>query len=515
MDRLTSFLEGRWVDGEAPHAPLIDPVSGAPVAEVSTRGLDRAAALAYARAVGGPTLRAMTFAERGAVLKALAKAIHAHRDALLDLSRATYGATRGDAKFDVDGASGTLAYYASLGKRLGAQRYLVDGEAEGVGASKRFVGQHLRVPRRGVAIHINAYNFPAWGMGEKLAVSLLAGVPALVKPAPETAAVTWRIVQIWQEEGLLPDGAVSLLAGDPGDLLDHVMAQDVVAFTGSSATGRIVRGHPAVVASGCTVNVEADSLNAAILGPDAEPGEPTFEMFLGDVVRDLTQKAGQKCTALRRLLVPADLLDDVREGLADHLDRTVVGDPAERTTNVGPVSTPAQHARVREGLAELEGRLEPFVAVDDPGIEGCFVGPRVFLTHDGADAPYVHEHEVFGPVATVLSYDGSVDAAATIVTRGGGGLVASLYSDDADWASRLVLELAPWHGRIHWGSAKVAGQGVGPGTVLPQFVHGGPGKAGGGAELGGLRGLDLYTQRVAVQADRVLLERTLLADAPQ
>ncbi len=510
MERLTSRLQDAWIDGASPHALLVDAVSGQAVAEASSNGLDLGAALAFARTVGGPSLRALTFAQRGALLKSLSGVLHTHRDELVDLSRANYGSTRGDAKFDVDGASATLAYYASVGAKLGDRAVLLDGDAEAIGRSARFVGQHVLVPRQGVALHINAFNFPAWGMAEKLAVSLLAGVPALVKPATATALVTWRVVQLWDEAGLLPAGAVSLLCGSAGDLLDHLAPQDVIAFTGSSDTGRTIRSHAKVIALGIPVNVEADSLNASVLGPDVEPGEPTFEMFVSDMVRDLTQKAGQKCTAIRRVFVPTDLLESVREALSDHFERVVVGDPDARETSVGPVSTAAQLRDVNRGVDTLASHFDELIAAKgDLPEAGFFVRPRVFVTDQGADAPFVHEHEVFGPVATVLTWDGDADAAVAMVAKGGGGLVASVYSDDESWAGRVVLGLAPWHGRIHWGSKKVADQSPGPGTVLPNLVHGGPGKAGGGEELGGVRGMRFYQQRTAIQADRTLLERVL------
>lgn len=510
MRRLSSFLGGEWVEGQAPFDLLFDAVRGTPIAEASTRGLDLGAALAFARARGGAALRAMSFAERGALLEALSRSVHAQRDELLDLSQENYGATRGDGKFDVDGASGTLAYYAALGKGLGERKLLLDGEVEPVGRSARFAGQHVLSPRRGVALHINAFNFPAWGMCEKLAVSLLAGVPALVKPATSTALVTWRIVQRWQEEGLLPEGVVSLLCGGAGDLLDHLQAQDVVSFTGSSAVGRVIRTHPRVAQYGVPVAVEADSLNAAVLGPDVDPDGPTYQMFVADVVRELTQKAGQKCTAVRRILVPAALLGEFRERVQEQLADAVVGDPAERGVRVGPLSTASQHREVQAGMATLAAQFETFAAYQgELPSAGYFVAPTLFHTDLGVEAPFVHQHEVFGPVATVLSWPGSAAEAARIVAAGGGGLVASVYSDDPGWAGELIGEIAPWHGRVYWGSKRVADQGVGPGTVLPAFVHGGPGKAGGGEELGGLRGLRFYQQRTAVQGDRGLLERAL------
>lgn len=506
MRRLSSFVEGRWVEGDGAGFVLHSALNGEVIASGSAEGVDRGAAMAFARERGGPALRAMTFAQRGALLKAMSRAVHAHRDELLELSTLNYGATRGDGKFDVDGGSGTLAYYAALGASLGERTWLADGEAQGIGRSTRFVGQHLQVPRRGVALHINAFNFPAWGMCEKLAVSLLAGVPALVKPATATALVTWRIVQLWQE--LLPEGAVSLLVGPAGDLLDHLQAQDVIAFTGSSDTARVLRGHPRVVELGVPLNVEADSLNAAVLGPDVAPDSPTFDLFLADVVRDIVQKAGQKCTAIRRIFVPEPVLEDVRAGLEDLLGRVELGALNDGDTLMGPLATAAQQRDIQAGLDALGAVTAPFVGPFGALPEGgYYVQPQVRLA--GADTSLVHAREVFGPVATVLPYAGGPVELGVEVNRGGGGLVVSVYADDPTWAGALLLELAPWHGRIYWGSKRVAGEGTGPGTVLPQLVHGGPGKAGGGEELGGERGLGFYLQRVAIQGDRALLDRAL------
>ncbi|MCB9685847.1 MAG: 3,4-dehydroadipyl-CoA semialdehyde dehydrogenase [Alphaproteobacteria bacterium] len=504
---LKSWLEGRWVEGTGAPSPLVDPTTGAQVAEVRSGGADLGAALDHARRHGGPALRALTFAQRGAILDGLAALIHANREELIDVSRTSGGTTRGDAKFDIDGAAGTLSWYGHLGKKLGDRTFLLDGEAEGVLRSKRFVGQHVLVPRHGVAIHINAFNFPAWGMAEKAAVAWLAGVPVLSKPGTATCALSVRIAELWVESGLLPAGAFSLLTGSIGDLLDHVGPQDCVAFTGGSETGRVVRGHPAIVRHNVRVNIEADSLNASILGPDVEPGSDTFQMFLNDVTRDLIQKAGQKCTAVRRIFVAADRVEETVEALTDRMSRVVVGDPGEKGTEIGPVASPSQHRSVTAGIAELEKVAKVAWRAEAPG-GGCFVTPTLFRA-DGADVPYVHEHEVFGPVATVLPWSGDADELVQLVSRGGGGLVCSVYSDDLAWAGPVVLGLAPWHGRILWGSAKVHDQSPGPGTVLPNLVHGGPGKAGGGEELGGQRGLSFYCQRTAIQADRGLLDRVL------
>jgi 3,4-dehydroadipyl-CoA semialdehyde dehydrogenase len=508
MRTLQSYLEDRWVAGDAPASVLHDAVTGEPLAETSTHGLDLGGALTHARTVGGPALRAMSFAERGALLSRLSSTIHQHRDALIDLARQNSGNTRGDAKFDIDGASGTLAFYARLGEQLGDRTFLLDGGHERFSRSKRFLAQHLWVPRQGVAIHINAFNFPAWGLGEKAATALLAGMPVLAKPATATALVTQEIVRLWVAEAELPPGVLSLLCGSAGDLLDHVGPQDVVAFTGSGDTGRRIKGHPAVLANNVPVNVEADSLNASVLGPDVEPGSDTFEMFIGDVVRDMTQKAGQKCTATRRIFVPTARVDAVIEVLADRLEHEAVGDPAERSTAVGPLASAAQQRDIREGIATL-GQHAAKVWGDPDAVpeHGYYVGPVLFRHDGGLDASFVHEHEVFGPVATVLPWDGAAEGAVALVAAGGGGLVCSLYTDDLDFGGAVCLGLAPWHGRIYWGSRKVSDQGTGPGTVMPGLVHGGPGKAGGGEELGGLRGLSFYMQRCAVQGDTALLSR--------
>jgi 3,4-dehydroadipyl-CoA semialdehyde dehydrogenase len=512
MITLRSHLGGRWVEGASPQT-LVNPATEEPLARAGSGGLDLAAALEFARGTGGPALRALTFAQRGQLLQGIADALQAHRDELLDLAVRNGGNTRSDAKFDVDGATFTLSAYADLGKGLGDARFLVDGEGISLARSPRFHGQHLMVPRRGAAIHVNAFNFPAWGLAEKAAVALLAGVPVFSKPASSSSMVAHRIVEILIEKQVLPAGALSLLVGSAGDLLEHLGPQDVVAFTGSSDTGAKIRVLPAVIRNSVRVNVEADSLNAAVLGPDAVPGSETYELFLKDVVRDMTQKAGQKCTAIRRVTVPAGVADRVREDLVDRLQAVTVGNPAHDGVRMGPVATAGQLADVRAGIDLLarDGRLvhgdaglAPVGA--EPG-KGFFVGPVLLEVEPGADAPRVHSHEVFGPVATIVPYAGGAPEAAEIVARGRGGLVSSVYSEDLAFTSSVVMELAPYHGRIFLGSAKIAEMSPGPGTVLPSLVHGGPGRAGGGEELGGLRGLAFYLQRVALEGSRPTIER--------
>jgi len=513
MTRLKSHLEGRWVGGTGPAETLLNPATEEPLASVAAGGLDRASALAFARAKGGPALRAMTLAERGALVKAMADTLSAHRNELLDLAVTSGGNTRGDAKFDVDGAIFTLSAYADLGRSLGDTKVLLDGEGVQLGRTPRFHGQHVSVPRHGVAVHINAFNFPAWGLAEKAACALLAGMPVVSKPATSSALVAHRIMELLVDAKSLPEGALQLLVGGVGDLLDHLGPQDVVAFTGSSETGIKIRSLAQVIRHSVRVNVEADSLNAALLGPDVNPGDETYELFVKDVVRDMTQKAGQKCTAIRRVLVPAAVADRLRDDLVDRLSDIVVGNPAHEGVRMGPVATAAQRDDVREGISALarDGRLvlgsAEVDAVGAPPGKGFYVSPALVELEEGAEAPAVHGREVFGPVATIVPYSGRADDAATIAARGQGGLVSSVYSEDPAFTTEVVLGLAPYHGRVFLGSAKIAEQSPGPGTVLPQLVHGGPGRAGGGEELGGVRGLAFYRQRVALEGSRPMIEK--------
>jgi 3,4-dehydroadipyl-CoA semialdehyde dehydrogenase len=509
MRIVRSYLEDRWVAGTGEPATLYDAATGVAIAQTSSGGLDLRAALAWGRSVGGPALRGLSFAKRGDLLKAMSDVIFAARDELCDLAEKNSGNTRSDAKFDIDGASGTLAWYGGLAQRLGNRTFLLDGSMDPVGRGPRFVGQHILVPRQGVAIHINAFNFPAWGMCEKAACALLAGVPILSKPATATALVTARIVELWAEKGFLPPGSVQLLCGSAGDLLDHVGPQDVVAFTGSGDTGAKIRGHAAVIRHNVPVNIEADSLNAAVLGPDVEPGGETFAMFISDVARDMTQKAGQKCTAIRRIIVPEGAVDATIEALVERLQGAAMGNPGERATIVGPLATGSQQRDIRRGIETLAKTATTVFAATGTPEAGYWVGPTLFRDDHGVDAAFVHDHEVFGPVATVLPWSGTAEGAVEIVARGGGQLVTSIYSDDVAWSRHVLLNLAAWHGRIVWGSKKIHDQSFGPGTVLPGFIHGGPGKAGGGEELGGERGLRFYSQRTAIQGDRGLLERVL------
>lgn len=514
MKRLASFVGGRFTPGE-PSDTLVNPATEEEVAQAGSRGVDFRLALDYARAKGGPSLRAMTFAERGRVVKGVADVIQAERETLIELAVVNGGNTRSDAKFDVDGAIYTLATYAEIGAALGEARFVIDGEGIQLGRSPRFHGQHVFVPRAGVAVHINAFNFPAWGFAEKAAAALLAGMPVVSKPATSSALVAHRIVEALVETNVLPEGALSLIVGSVGDLLQHLTGQDVVAFTGSGETGARIRSLPSVIQSSVRVNVEADSLNAAVLGPDVELGSETYDLFLKDVLRDMTQKAGQKCTAIRRILVPEGAAARVKEDLVERLSAVTVGNPARDDVRMGPLATRAQLEDVRSGISRLasDGRLafggpEP---VDALGVEkgkGFFVRPVLVEVDAGAAAPTVHSVEVFGPVATLVPYSGAPGDASEIVSRGSGGLVSSVYSDDVAWTSAAVFGLAPYHGRLYLGNPKIE-LAPGPGTVLPHLVHGGPGRAGGGEELGGTRALAFYSQRVALEGSRPVIEKIL------
>ncbi len=504
MKTLSSYVQDRWVTAKEPFAALVNPSTEEALAQTSTGGIDMGAVLEHARAQGGPALRELTFAQRGELLKAWSKALHAAREDLIALAMQNGGNTRGDAKFDVDGAIATLAHYAELGAQLGSLRALRDGEAVQLGRTARYAGIHLWVPRDGVAVHINAFNFPAWGTAEKAACALLGGMPIVSKPATSTALVAHRLAEIGAQ--LLPRGAFQFLCGSPGDLLDRLGPQEVVAFTGSSNTAAKLRDQ--LARRGTKLNVEADSLNAAVLGPDVPLGSATWDLFVSDVARDMTQKAGQKCTAVRRIFVAAAQLQQAQEALVERLAQIRVGDPARAEVTMGPLSTADQLRDVRAGIARLATESQPVfggngaVKALAPEGKGYFVSPVLLVARDPAAAKVMHRDEVFGPVATLAA----ADTPAELVRRGGGGLVCSVYSDDREFLRRCVLAIAPYHGRIYLGSEKVAGQMMGPGTVLPQLLHGGPGHAGGGEELGGLRGLQLYSQRVALQGDRALLD---------
>ncbi len=517
MDTLCSYVAGQWREGSGDARLLVDPSTEEVVAQSRSEGFDVPAAFEHARTAGGGALNAMTFAERGAMLRALSDAVVAARPRLLELSMINNGATRSDAKFDVDGASFTLGAYAELGEALGDRTWLVDGEVEELARSRKLGGVHLRTSRSGLALHINAFNFPAWGLAEKAAVAWLAGMPVVSKPATATAWTAFELARCLVDSGALPEGAMTFFAGRPPGLVESLQTGDVLAFTGSNAVGSALKADARLAREGVPVNVEADSLNAAVLGPDVEPGDEAWDLMVRDVFRDMRQKTGQKCTAIRRVLVPEARADELVGALEESRLRLRIGDPRAEGVRMGPLVSEGQRRDVLAGLERLDGVVDRVMGSGRPlevhGVDaerGFFVDIHLFRARTASDslsADVVHDEEVFGPAATVLPYDGSVEQATTLLARGRGSLVGSLYSEDRRWIRDLVLGAACWHGRLTLGSRRIADASPGPGTVLPQMVHGGPGRAGGGEELGGVRGLELYMQRTAVQGYRPLLER--------
>ncbi len=499
MQTLTSYVQGRWHTGTGASVALHNPTTEAQLATASSGGIDFKGVLEHARAKGGPALRALTFGQRGELLDKLSKAIHAHRDELIELSIQNAGTPRSDAKFDIDGAIGTLAFYGRLGAELGTRTFLYDGPGVQLGRTARFWGEHVLVPRLGAAVHINAFNFPAWNMMEKAACALLAGAPVIEKPGTPTALVAWRIAEITIASGALPEGAFQFIAGSVGDLLEHMTSQDSLAFTGSSGTAAKLRGHTNLVRHNVRVNFEADSLNSAVLAPDVEAGSDTFNLFVANVALDMTQKTGQKCTAVRRVFVPKERVDELTAEIVAAANAVKLGDPSDAVIRMGPLASADQFRDVRAGIERLAKHAK--LATGGAGAireKGYFVAPTVFVASDARNAAF-HAEEVFGPCATILPYSGDVLEAAELVGLGGGSLVTSVYSNDSAFLEAAALGIGPWSGRVWLGSDKMAEQSLAPGMVLPQMIHGGPGRAGGGEELGGLRGLSFYLQRVALQ----------------
>ncbi|HWC83136.1 MAG TPA: phenylacetic acid degradation bifunctional protein PaaZ [Pseudonocardiaceae bacterium] len=520
---LRSYLDGRWQTGSGEGTLLHDAVTGAELARVSSTGLDLAAALEHGRRVGGPALRELTFHQRAALLKALASNLREHRDELYALS-AQAGSTRGDAKFDVDGGIGVLFGYASKGRReLPNDTVHVDGGLEPLGRGGTFLGQHIATPLHGVAVQINAFNFPVWGPLEKLAPAFLAGVPSLIKPASQTAFLTARLVELIVESGLLPEGSVQLLAGSAGDLLDHVTGQDLVSFTGSASTAAKLRAHPAIVRNSTRFSAEADSLNCSILGPDAVSGSAEFDLFVGQLITEMTVKAGQKCTAIRRAFVPAERMDEVADAVSAKLAEVRVGNPANREVTMGALASLEQREEVRRSLKALYGAATPVfgdpdrVEVLDADAErGAFVSP-VLLRADDPDRAEPHEVEAFGPVSTLLPYTSTAQV-IELAARGAGSLAGSVVTGDVAFAREVVLGVAPWHGRLLVLDATDAAESTGHGSPMPALVHGGPGRAGGGEEMGGIRGVLHHMQRTAVQGSPAVLSAVTgrwIAGAPR
>jgi oxepin-CoA hydrolase/3-oxo-5,6-dehydrosuberyl-CoA semialdehyde dehydrogenase len=521
---LESFAEGKWVSPAGTLAEIPSAIDGHVVAVASSAGLDFGAMARYARRIGGPALRRLTFHERADILKRLAAYLTERKQALYELAFDT-GATRKDNWVDIDGGIGALFAYASFGrKELPSERFIVDGPVTGLSKGGTFVGGHVLTPLHGLAVHINAYNFPCWGMLEKLAPSLLAGVPVLTKPATATAYVAHAVVRLIAESGILPPGSLQFVSGSTGDLLDHLTGQDVVSFTGSIETSGKLRNHPAVSRNAVRFIAERDSLNAAVLGPDAGLGSPEFDLFVREVVREMTVKAGQKCTAIRRVLVPRARTDEAIEALRARLSRVVVGDPRREDVSMGPVVSLAQRNDVRGKIAEIMSDAE--IVFGNPGhcepaggdaVNGAFLSPVLLHCGDPARSRHVHTTEAFGPVSTVLPYD-DLDQAISLAQRGEGSLVASIFTYDPAVAIELTMGMAAYHGRLIHVDRDCAKESTGHGSPLPGLVHGGPGRAGGGEELGGIRGVQHYMQRTALQgspARLASLTKTWIKGSPE
>jgi len=509
--KLKSYLMGSWVEGRGPGIVVRDAVYGHPLIEVDSSGISWEDVARYAREVGGPRLRALTFRERGRRLGELARYLNARKETFYALS-AQAGATRRDSWFDVDGGIGALFSYASLARReLPESRFWFEDAPLPLSKDQTFWGRHLLSPKRGLALHINAFNFPVWGMLEKLAPNLLAGVPAIVKPATPTAYVAQAVFQAIVESELFPEGSLQLVCGGLGDLFEKLGEQDVVTFTGSAATGQRLREHPNLRAHNIPFNMEADSLNAALLGASVRPEDPEFELFLQEVLTEQVVKAGQKCTAIRRAFVPQAHLDRVAEALAERLKRLSLGDPTREDVEMGPLVSREQRDEVRRVVQELAEVDELVLAEGTPELkggsweEGGFMAPVLLLSPDPWRSR-AHDLEPFGPVVTLMPYR-SLEEAAELIRRGRGSLAATLVSHDREELRFLVDEIASSHGRILILNRENAASSTGHGAPLPPLVHGGPGRAGGGEELGGLRGITRYLQRVALQVDPTTLSQ--------
>jgi 3,4-dehydroadipyl-CoA semialdehyde dehydrogenase len=509
--KLSNYVSGQWREGTGDGEPLVDPVTGEELARISSQGIEIGAALEYARSQGGPALQKFNYTERADLLAKVAEALSANRDEYFRLSLLNLGANQADASFDVDGAIYTLKYYAKIGRTLAEHKMLKDGAEIPLSKTNVFAARHFLNPAKGAAVFINAFNFPAWGLCEKAAPALLSGVPVVVKPASPTSWLTQRMVEDIVKAEILPPGAISVICGSTRDLLDHVRETDTISFTGSAETAARIRSNANVLRRSVRTNIEADSINSAILGPDVTPGSDLFDLLVKEVVREMTLKAGQKCTAIRRILVPRQQLQSVGDAITARLAAMKVGNPRNPESKVGPVVNKAQQASCLEGLRQLKqectvvfGGDEKFQPLDADPAKSAFVQPTLLASKDGLNAKFVHDVEVFGPVATLVAYDNVEDAIA-IARRGLGSLVASIFSNDADFVRAVVLGIGDMHGRLLVVDSSVGPQHTGHGNVVPSCLHGGPGRAGGGEELAALRALLLYHRRFVVQGPPSLL----------
>jgi len=499
-----SFALGKWVTGDGEGTPLYNSITGEEVGRAGSKGLDFRDMLDFARNVGGAPLKKMTFQQRGLMLKALALHLHGIRDRFYPLSFAT-GATKLDSWIDIEGGIGNLFANASLRRQFPDLPYYVDGEAAKLSKHGSFIGHHIMVPKNGVAIHINAFNFPVWGMLEKIAVNFMAGMPAIVKPATLTCYLTHLMVQEIIASEILPEGALQLICGSANGILDHINCEDVVTFTGSASTGQMLKSHPKIVEEAVPFNMEADSLNACILGEDAVPGTEEFDIFIKEVLKEMTVKAGQKCTAVRRILVPEKLVEEVQTGLTEKLAKTVIGNPMVEGVRMGALAGKSQVVEVTERVNELAasqeivfGELDNFEVKGADKTKGAFISPVLFCNDEPFKNKDCHSIEAFGPVSTIIPYN-NLDDAVELSRMGKGSLVCSIVTADDAVARDFVVGAASMHGRILVLNKDCARESTGHGSPMPLLTHGGPGRAGGGEEMGGKRGILHYLQRTAIQ----------------
>ncbi|HJV19830.1 MAG TPA: phenylacetic acid degradation bifunctional protein PaaZ [Sediminibacterium sp.] len=504
MYTVENYILGKWIPGDGEGQLLHHAVTGDPIARAGTKGIDFAQVVHYARSTGNPALRKMSFHERGLMLRALAIHLREHLDQFYRVSYQT-GATRADSWVDIEGGIGNLFSYASLRRKLPDTPFCLDGDHHPLGKANTFMGHHLLIPKEGAAIHINAFNFPVWGMLEKIAVNLLAGIPAIVKPATVTCYLTEAVVREIIASGILPEGALQLICGSAGDLLDQVGSQDVVTFTGSASTGLLLKAGKRVLEENVPFNMEADSLNCIVLGEDVQPGMPEWDLFIKEVRKEMTTKSGQRCTAVRRIFVPENKLEAVQTALQKALAQTVIGNPLHEKVRMGSLAGETQRKEVKEQVLRLlessslvYGSLNEVAVIDADPVKGAFMSPLLLLNENPFGSTAVHEVEAFGPVATLMPYRHTEEAIA-LSKMGKGSLVSTVVTADARVAQTYVLGAGPWHGRILVLNEQCAKESTGHGAPLPLLVHGGPGRAGGGEEMGGLRGIKHYMQRVAVQ----------------
>lgn len=512
MNKLENYALGNWTAGEGDGQILYNAITGEAIASASSKGLDFAAMMDYARKVGGPKLRKMTFHERGRMLKALALHLLSKKEKFYQISWAT-GATKADSWVDIEGGIGNLFSYASLRRQFPDEPYCVEGDIAKLSKNGTFIGHHICVPKEGVAIHINAYNFPVWGMLEKVAVNWLAGVPAIVKPATLTSYLTEAVAKEIIASGILPEGALQLICGSASGILDHVINQDVVTFTGSAHTGKMLKSHPRIIEESVPFNMEADSLNACVLGMDVKPGSPEFDIFIKEVQREMTTKAGQKCTAVRRIMVPENMVEDVQIALGKRLASTVIGDPNVEGVRMGALAGKSQLEEVKEKVLQLSktqkivyGDLENFTVTGADKNKGAFMSPILFLNENPFVNTDCHNIEAFGPVSTIIPYK-NTEEAIELTKLGKGSLVSSIVTADDNVAREYVLGAASMHGRILILNNDCAKESTGHGSPMPMLVHGGPGRAGGGEEMGGKRGVFHYLQRTAIQGSPTTLTK--------